>query len=80
MSTPMKVAPKVATAAIASALLASSIGMAQALTVTFGGGGVNSPPFPGYGTTIEKNNVVNSPLSGNSVTDTSNSPGGGEHL
>ena len=54
---------------LGSTFLGLSLGAAQAITLTFGGGPVTSPPFPGYGTTVGKNNVINSPLSGNSVTD-----------
>lgn len=54
---------------LGAALVGGSMGAAQAITVTISG---STPPFPGYGTATKQNNVINSPLAGNSVTD----PGG----
>jgi hypothetical protein len=52
---------------LASSFLVLPLSAAHALTVTFGGGTPVFPPFPGYGTQVHKNNVLDH--SGSSVTD-----------
>ena len=64
----MRTVRKAAACLIASAFLILPL-CAQALTVTFGGGAVTSPPFPGYGNTVGKNNVLDHGLAGASVSD-----------
>jgi hypothetical protein len=65
----MGVARAFSTFLVGSTFLALSLGSAHAISLTFGGGPVTSPPFPGYGTTVGKNNVIDHGLSGASVSD-----------
>jgi hypothetical protein len=54
----MRVARGLAAFLLGSSFLGLSLGAAQAITLTFGGGTVTSPPFPGYGQNVWQNNVV----------------------